>query len=36
MYKHGKGKTSLLVGVYMDDLVITGADVLEIEKQVSK
>ena len=32
MYKRGKGKSSLLVGVYVDDLVITGAEVLEIEK----
>jgi hypothetical protein len=32
MYKRGKGTSSLLVGVYMDDLVIIGAEVLEIEK----
>ena len=26
MYKRGKGRDRLLVGIYIDDLVITGAD----------
>ncbi|XP_014751130.1 uncharacterized protein LOC106865504 [Brachypodium distachyon] len=32
VYKRGEGKTRLLVGVYVDDLVITGASEVEIAK----
>jgi transposase InsO family protein len=32
VYKKGKGENSLLVGVYVDDLVITGTNEGEIEK----
>jgi hypothetical protein len=32
IYKRGKGKSILLVGVYVDDMVITRAEVLKIEK----
>ena len=30
MYKRGSGDTLLLVGVYVDDLIITGANAGEI------
>ena len=32
MYKRGKGRDHLLVGIYVDDLLITGADEKEIAK----
>jgi hypothetical protein len=32
MYKQGKGRDHLLVGIYVDDLLITGADEKEIAK----
>ena len=32
MYKRGKGKDRLLVGIYVDDLLITGADEGEVAK----
>jgi hypothetical protein len=32
MYKRGQGRDHLLVGIYVDDLLITGADEKEIAK----
>jgi hypothetical protein len=31
MYRRGSGRTVLLVGVYVDDLIITGAEEGEVE-----
>ena len=31
VYRRGKGGNALLVGVYVDDLVITGAKEAEVE-----
>ena len=39
MYTHGHGKQRLIVGVYVDDLIITGSDVEVLErfkKEMSK
>ena len=32
MYRRGTGRAVLLVGVYVDDLIIVGADAEEVEK----
>jgi hypothetical protein len=32
LYMHGKGQTRIILGVYVDDLIITGADAEEIAK----
>jgi hypothetical protein len=31
MYRRGSGRSVLLVGVYVDDLIITGAEQREVE-----
>jgi len=31
VYRRGSGRTVLLVGIYVDDLIITGADQGEVE-----
>jgi hypothetical protein len=31
MYRWGSGRSVLLVGVYVDDLIITGAEEREVE-----
>ena len=39
MYTYGHGKQRLIVGVYVDDLIITGSDVEVLErfkKEMSK
>ena len=32
MYRRGSGQAVLLVGVYVDDIIISGADAEEVEK----
>jgi hypothetical protein len=32
VYKRGIGKSAVILGVYVDDLIVTGADISEIEK----
>jgi hypothetical protein len=32
VYKRGVGKTAVILGVYVDDLIVAGEDVLEIDK----
>ena len=32
MYRRGSGRSVLLVGVYVDDLIIVGVDAEEVEK----